>query len=76
MKRAAIAEVDDIGALPPGVEACRDERCSVLGVHAAHQVVGRRGRTSSTCPACFKPIVKIDKVFSCTACSWSRKARR
>lgn len=75
-KNRAIAEVDDIDRLPPGVEPCRDERCWVLGVHAEHKVVGRRGRVSSTCPLCFRPVVKVEKEFRCTSCSWMRQASR
>lgn len=54
-------------------EPCRDERCPVIGLHPNHKVIGRKGRSATSCPNCFKPTSKINrKTTLCKSCGWSR----
>jgi len=55
----------------PTFVACRDERCTIVGLHHAHRVPVGRGRQCRACPVCNGPIVRIPrKRVSCSRCSW------
>lgn len=59
------------------IEPCRDERCPMIGLHPLHPVVGRRGRTTNSCPNCFKPTKRINRrTITCVTCGWSRTRKK
>ena len=59
------ADVEEI------TEMCRDDRCEIDGIHAAHPISGR-GRTPKSCPMCMTAIPR-GQGAKCLACGWDRK---
>ncbi len=71
-RKQAQIDIDDLDH-DQLIEPCRDEDCPVIGLHAIHTVISRRGRIATSCPNCFKPIKKVTRsTVACTSCHWSR----
>lgn len=74
MAQLKVQLVEDIHELPPNAEICRDEDCPVVEAHLTHPVHARRGRPSSSCPNCLKPVHRVDELtVRCGHCGWSRR---
>jgi hypothetical protein len=66
-----ILDHPDDPLLDPGFEPCRDERCGIMGLHAAHRVGMKRGRQIRRCPVCNSEVVRVPrKRVSCSKCPW------